>query len=115
MGEGRSREQRHLVGSLDQVGGRPLRQRTPRPKNSRERSLQSRRTRPRLVRPRTPLKLFEQGRSPCSFLIAGCRVTPAEGSVKPTAGFTFNKVTCPSPRREHLGEMPYLDLRPGAA
>jgi hypothetical protein len=24
-------------------------------------------------------------------------VTPAEGSLKPTAGFTFNKVICPSP------------------
>jgi hypothetical protein len=27
----------------------------------------------------------------------GAGVTPAEGSVKPTAGFTFNKVICPSP------------------
>jgi hypothetical protein len=28
----------------------------------------------------------------------GAGVTPAEGSVKPTAGFTFNKVICPSLR-----------------
>jgi hypothetical protein len=27
----------------------------------------------------------------------GCRGTPAEGSVKPTAGFTLNKVIYPSP------------------
>ena len=26
----------------------------------------------------------------------GAGVTPAQGSVKPTAGFTFDKVTCPS-------------------
>ena len=29
-------------------------------------------------------------------LILGAGVTPAEGSVKPTAGFTFNKVIYPS-------------------
>src|SRR3984957_19575183 len=28
----------------------------------------------------------------CDFLILGAGVTPAEGSVKPTAGFTFNQV-----------------------
>jgi hypothetical protein len=30
-----------------------------------------------------------------SFLILGAGVTPAEGSVKPTAGFTFNNVISP--------------------
>ena len=36
---------------------------------------------------------FKQGRSPASFffIISGAGVTPAEGSVKPTAGFTFNQ------------------------
>jgi hypothetical protein len=29
-------------------------------------------------------------------LILGAGVTPAEGSVKPTAGFTYNKVIYPS-------------------
>ena len=29
------------------------------------------------------------------FLLLGAGVTPAEGSVKPTAGFTFNQVICP--------------------
>ena len=28
----------------------------------------------------------------CDFLSLGAGVTPAEGSVKPTAGFTFNQV-----------------------
>jgi hypothetical protein len=31
------------------------------------------------------------------FFPLGAGVTPAEGSVKPTAGFTFNKVIYPSP------------------
>jgi len=30
------------------------------------------------------------------FLTPGAGATPAEGSVKPTAGFTFNKVIYPS-------------------
>ena len=30
-------------------------------------------------------------------LTLGAGVTPAEGSVKPTAGFTFNQVISPSP------------------
>jgi hypothetical protein len=30
--------------------------------------------------------------------VLGAGVTPAEGSVKPTAGFTLNKVIYPSPR-----------------
>jgi hypothetical protein len=33
----------------------------------------------------------------CDFLSLGAGVTPAEGSVKPTAGFTLNKVISPSP------------------
>jgi hypothetical protein len=32
-------------------------------------------------------------------LVLGAGVTPAEGSVKPTAGFTFNDVILPSLRR----------------
>jgi hypothetical protein len=32
----------------------------------------------------------------CTFLTPGAGVTPAEGSVKPIAGFTFNKVIYPS-------------------
>ena len=32
------------------------------------------------------------GRSPHLFLSPGAGVTPAQGSVKPTAGFTFNQV-----------------------
>ena len=37
-------------------------------------------------------------------LVLGAGVTPAEGSVKPTAGFTFNKVisSSPSPLRDPL-------------
>jgi hypothetical protein len=32
----------------------------------------------------------------CDFLSLGAGVTPAEGSVKPTAGFTLNRVISPS-------------------
>jgi hypothetical protein len=33
------------------------------------------------------------------FLLLGAGVTTAQGSVKPTAGFIFNKVISPSPLR----------------
>jgi len=32
----------------------------------------------------------------CDFMLLGAGVTPAEGSVKPTAGFTLNQVIFPS-------------------
>jgi hypothetical protein len=32
----------------------------------------------------------------CDFFLLGAGVTPAEGSVKPTAGFTFNQVPIPT-------------------
>jgi hypothetical protein len=38
----------------------------------------------------------EMASSPFCDLILGAGVTPAQGSVKPTAGFTFNQVNCPA-------------------
>ena len=35
-------------------------------------------------------------------LVLGAGVTPAEGSVKPTAGFTLNKMIYPSPRHARI-------------
>ena len=42
----------------------------------------------------------------CDFLSLGAGVTPAEGSVKPTAGFTFNRVIYPS--RGEVDDLHYL-------
>jgi len=45
----------------------------------------------------------------CDFLSLGAGVTPAEGSVKPTAGFTFNKVTYSPPFASALSPGAFLN------
>jgi hypothetical protein len=44
-------------------------------------------------------RTIEGARRATDFLIVGAGLSPAEGSVKPTAGFTFDKVIFPSRKK----------------